>query len=259
MLTNSGQIRRTNESRKSSAKSRKSNPRPKSFKSAKNRPKSYHHFTNNNNDLVDTKSITSNGNNHRRGSINSLASVSTNFYSGSGVLGNNPPPAVNTENQITIHVCDEVKRLKQDFTCPRDLLVTEMRYFNSSLVSKISSSLASTNNTTNGTSATSTDGNGSGGVRRKASLDDIDISVHCDINIFDWLMRYVKRWHPTLIEKNITSPADKPFNETTNKLVYSTDGTVRCVEPLLETTNAISILLSSDVSHKLTLHSNTES
>lgn len=92
----------------------------------------------------------------------------------------------------------------------------------------------------NGTPATT-------GVRRKASLDDIDISVHCDINIFDWLMRYVKRWYPQLIEKNITSPADKPFNEITNKVVYSsTDGSVKCVEPLLDVNNVISILLSSD-------------
>jgi len=27
-------------------------------------------------------------------------------------------------------------------------------------------------------------------------LDDIDISVHCDINIFDWLMKYVHKKEP---------------------------------------------------------------
>ena len=30
---------------------------------------------------------------------------------------------------MTIHVCDEGKSLKQDFHCPRDLLVQEMKYF----------------------------------------------------------------------------------------------------------------------------------
>ena len=28
------------------------------------------------------------------------------------------------------------------------------------------------------------------------NLDDIDISVHCDVNIFDWLMRYVHKKNP---------------------------------------------------------------
>ena len=30
------------------------------------------------------------------------------------------------------------------------------------------------------------------------SLDDIDISVHCDINIFEWLMNYVHSRNPVL-------------------------------------------------------------
>lgn len=29
-------------------------------------------------------------------------------------------------------------------------------------------------------------------------LDDIDISVHCDIKIFDWLMRYVHGLEPEM-------------------------------------------------------------
>jgi Domain of unknown function (DUF3342) len=53
--------------------------------------------------------------------------------------------------------------VKQDFTCPRDLLVHEMRYFAEYL---------------------STD---------SQRMEEVDISVHCDIQIFDWLMKYVKR------------------------------------------------------------------
>lgn len=37
------------------------------------------------------------------------------------------------------------------------------------------------------------------------NLDDIDISVHCDISIFDWLMRYVHRKEPKLELKNSIS------------------------------------------------------
>ena len=37
------------------------------------------------------------------------------------------------------------------------------------------------------------------------NLEDIDISVHCDINIFDWLMRYVHKKNPTLEVKNAIS------------------------------------------------------
>ncbi|KAJ8248029.1 hypothetical protein GJAV_G00237410 [Gymnothorax javanicus] len=64
---------------------------------------------------------------------------------------------------MVIHVCDEAKNLKQDFLCPRDLLVREMKYFAEYL---------------------------SVDAQR---WEEVDISVHCDIQIFDWLMHYVKR------------------------------------------------------------------
>ena len=64
---------------------------------------------------------------------------------------------------MVIHVCDEAKNLKQDFVCPRDLLVNEMRYFAEYL---------------------------SVDAQR---WEEVDISVHCDVQIFDWLMNYVKR------------------------------------------------------------------
>lgn len=64
---------------------------------------------------------------------------------------------------MVIHVCDEAKNLKQDFECPRDLLVREMCYFAEYL---------------------------SVDAQR---WEEVDISVHCDIQIFHWLMNYVKR------------------------------------------------------------------
>ena len=67
---------------------------------------------------------------------------------------------------MVIHVCDEAKNLKRDFTCARDLLVKEMRYFAEYL---------------------SVD---------SQRWEEVDISVHCDVQIFDWLMNYVRRNEP---------------------------------------------------------------
>ncbi|XP_068009338.1 SANT and BTB domain regulator of class switch recombination isoform X1 [Melanerpes formicivorus] len=90
---------------------------------------------------------------------------------------------------MVIHVCDEAKNLKEDFVCPRDLLVSEMKYFAEYL---------------------------SVDAQR---WEEVDISVHCDVHIFDWLMRYVKR-----------NTKDSEANEM----------------PTLEPSNVISILISSE-------------
>ncbi|XP_066528340.1 SANT and BTB domain regulator of class switch recombination isoform X2 [Hoplias malabaricus] len=93
---------------------------------------------------------------------------------------------------MVIHVCDEAKNLKQDFSCPRDLLVREMRYFAEYL---------------------SVD---------SQRWEEVDISVHCDVQIFDWLMNYVKR----------DSAEHEPGKHVE--------------KPKLEPSNVISILISSD-------------
>lgn len=68
--------------------------------------------------------------------------------------------------------------MKQDFTCPRDLLISEMRYFAEYLSVEAQ------------------------------RWEEVDISVHCDVQIFDWLMKYVKR---RLHDKNkSTSEERKP-------------------------------------------------
>lgn len=64
---------------------------------------------------------------------------------------------------MVIHVCDEAKNLREDFICPRDLLISEMKYFGEYL---------------------SVD---------SQRWEEVDISVHCDVHIFNWLIRYVKR------------------------------------------------------------------
>lgn len=80
----------------------------------------------------------------------------------------------NISNQIIIHVCDENKKMNKDFKCDRTLLLTHMKYFEKYLADS-------------------------------KNLDDIDISVHCDINIFDWLMRFVHKKEPKLEIKNAIS------------------------------------------------------
>jgi hypothetical protein len=83
-----------------------------------------------------------------------------------------------------IHVCDENKKMNKDFKCEKNLLLSQMKYFEKYL-------------------------SGS------SSIEDIDISVHCDINIFEWLMNYIHR-------------------------------RIGDSQPKLEVTNVISILISSE-------------
>ncbi|XP_056633880.1 SANT and BTB domain regulator of class switch recombination [Diorhabda sublineata] len=66
-----------------------------------------------------------------------------------------------TESEVEINVCDELKSAKKTFYCNQNLLVSKMGYF-----------------------ATVTQGQ---------RLEDMDISVHCDIGIFEWLMQWIKK------------------------------------------------------------------
>jgi len=80
---------------------------------------------------------------------------------------------------VVIHVFDEFRKTSRDFTCARGVLLDNMRYFRAFL----------------------TDSN---------ELDEIDISVHCDVDIFELLVEYMHRrqetdWHPRLSLDNIAS------------------------------------------------------
>eukprot|EP00731_Ephydatia_muelleri_P023036 Em0015g619a len=86
--------------------------------------------------------------------------------------------------------------VKKDFACPRDILVREMRYFAQYLLP----------------------GN--------KDVEDMDISVHCDIAVFDWLMRYTKR-----------GMREGPMGETLPQPQEA---------PKLDVTHVASILISSD-------------
>lgn len=64
------------------------------------------------------------------------------------------------EDIVVIHVCDENRSVKRDFSCKRNILIKHMRYFESFL-------------------------------KENGEYDDIDISVHCDVDIFEWLITYI--------------------------------------------------------------------
>lgn len=72
---------------------------------------------------------------------------------------------------IVIHVCDEARNVNRDFYCNRSTLLAEMRYFRTYLVNE------------------GDEGSGSD----PTTCEEVDISVHCDVTIFEWLMMYITR------------------------------------------------------------------
>ncbi|KAJ3131652.1 hypothetical protein HK101_004690, partial [Irineochytrium annulatum] len=70
---------------------------------------------------------------------------------------------------VVIHVFDENRNSKRDFLCKRHVLVREMKYFSNYLNGR----------------------NGSGTAQ-------VEIDVHCDIEVFEWLMLFVTKQRPSL-------------------------------------------------------------
>lgn len=112
---------------------------------------------------------------HSAGRNNSQGATGINskktVFTGSKAVPSSPQQP----HLVLIHVCDENKKVTQDFKCDRNLLLTHMKYFEKYLLSD------------------------------QRNLDEIDISVHCDIVIFDWLMKYVHRQKPEQDIKNAVS------------------------------------------------------
>ncbi len=61
---------------------------------------------------------------------------------------------------VVITVNDDLRKLKRDFKCKKLMLLNHMRYFEQYL-------------------------------RDDRNSDQLDISVHCDVKIFEWLIKYV--------------------------------------------------------------------
>ncbi|XP_035794174.1 uncharacterized protein KIAA1841 homolog isoform X2 [Anopheles albimanus] len=102
-------------------------------------------------------------------------------------------PDSRAEPEVVIHVCDEVKGSSRDFSCPQKLLITKMGYF--------------------------------ADVTAGQRLEDMDISVHCDLQIFEWLMKWVK--------KESVSQEDWPALDPTNVIPILVSASFLQMEPLL--------------------------
>lgn len=95
---------------------------------------------------------------------------------------------------MEIHVYDEDKNIRKNFRCPQKLLIQKMCYF--------------------------------ADVTAGQKFDQMDISVRCDIVIFDWLMRWVK--------KDITSKSEWPVLEANNVVPIMMSACFLQMEPLLK-------------------------
>lgn len=99
----------------------------------------------------------------------------------------------NHSQSVTIHVCDELKHISRDFQCPQAQLCAAMGYF--------------------------------ADVTAGQRLEDMDISVHCDVQIFEWLMRWVKR-------DQLAADA-QPLLDAANVVPILVSATFLQMEPLL--------------------------
>ena len=98
----------------------------------------------------DNKSVNTTSN-----SINTSVAPTTNTTTGMQMF-----ERANFKDSIMIHVIDDTKNEKRDFTFSRSLLVKYMKYFDRCL-------------------------------KKISDNDEIDISIHCDAVIFEWLLNYI--------------------------------------------------------------------
>ncbi|RLN73326.1 hypothetical protein BBJ28_00005861 [Nothophytophthora sp. Chile5] len=117
-----------------------------------------------------------------RPAIRTASATSTMPKASAGVSGKMKLSSVAAttypHRSVVIHVFDEYRKSTKDFLCQRDLLLTSMKYFQAYL----------------------TEAN---------EHDEIDISVHCDVEIFELLMEYMQQrdseWRPRITLENIAS------------------------------------------------------
>lgn len=129
-----------------------------------------------------------------------------------------------------IHVIDDSKNQKKDFTFSRSLLVKYMKYFEKCL-------------------------------KKISENDEIDISIHCDAGIFEWLLNYI--FNQEELEKSQPNSLNGQNNFTTtngwqlrvqkcdddsikNNINGSFSNAVNFKGPKLDQKNVVSILISAD-------------
>lgn len=70
---------------------------------------------------------------------------------------------------ITVHVVDRNRNINKDFLCSRRQVLRHMKYFETHLTV---------------------------GIAADGTLPDVDISVHCDARVFEWLVNYISETEP---------------------------------------------------------------
>jgi hypothetical protein len=87
----------------------------------------------------------------------------------------------NFKDSIMIHVIDDSKNEKRNFTFSRSLLVRYMKYFDRCL-------------------------------KKISDNEEIDISIHCDAEIFEWLLSYIFSVEEYEKKKNSNNIEAEKFN-----------------------------------------------
>ena len=84
-------------------------------------------------------------------------------------------PSTPSRNNVAIHVFDQHRKVRQDFQCDSHLLVRRMKYFRPHIDVRDSPMV-----------------DADGGFGKGSDHQPIEITVHCDVQIFSWLIRYIK-------------------------------------------------------------------
>jgi hypothetical protein len=111
-----------------------------------------------------------------RGSSSNSSNGTTSTTSGTTTTTGGSSKSAGQPDLIVIHVCDENRKINRDFSCQKTLLLEEMKYFRTYLTVT-------------------------------SAFDDIDISVHCDVHIFEWLVKYIHQPQkpPSLDARSVVS------------------------------------------------------
>ena len=123
-----------------------------------------------------------------------------------------------------IHVIDDSKKEKRDFTFSRSLLVKYMKYFDRCL-------------------------------KKISDNDEIDISIHCDAVIFEWLLNYIfamEEYEKKQQESERLNKAtwqlkmQKQAENSEDKQLFANSAIMKYGGPNLDIKNAVTILIPAE-------------
>ena len=130
----------------------------------------------------------------------------------------------NFKDSIMIHVIDDSKKEKRDFTFSRSLLVKYMKYFDRCL-------------------------------KKISDNDEIDISIHCDAVIFEWLLNYIfamEEYEKKQQESERLNKAtwqlkmQKQAENSEDKQLFANSAIMKYGGPKLDIKNAVTILIPAE-------------